>query len=125
MPDAPLLTSQGTTLTFGGVVLGKYLGITGAFKSPAKEIRPLSAAAVDEAGRYLPIYEQTTCDQTTTLEALVSAIDTNLVGSTAELAVVGTGWGWTLPYAYLEDFQVLAKVGDKLRTAFSFKRSLA
>lgn len=118
-----VLTSQGTAIEFGGVSLGKIVGVNGSFSTGAKEIREL-APNVDEAtGQYLSIYEQTMCEQTVELEAIASSFDTSRVGTTGALSVSNVGWSMSFGVAFLESMKVTAKVGDLLRLNYAFKRT--
>ena len=116
-------TSQGTTIVFAGSTLGKIVGVNGSFLTAAKEIRALSPNVAPDTGQYLSIYEQTTCDQTVELEAIVGAYNLADVGTKGPLSVRGVGWSFFFGTAFLESIKLTAKVGDVLRINYSFKRS--
>lgn len=118
----PVLTSQGTTVTFGGVI-GKVVGVTGSFATALKEIRPLAATLDNATGQYLSIYEQTGCDQTMELEVIASTFALADVGAKRGLSVTGSGWSINLGTAICEKITVAAKVGDVLRLTYSFRRT--
>lgn len=116
-------TSQGTTVSFRGSVLGKIVGINGSFATGAKEIRALKNNVAPDTGQYLSIYEKTTCDQTVELEAIAGSFNLANVGTKGSLSVSGVGWSFSFGTAFLESIKVTAKVGDVLRLNYSFKRS--
>jgi len=116
-------SSQGTSVSFAGVTLGKIVGVNGSFSTAAKEIRALSPNVTQDTGQYLSIYEKTTCDQTVELEAIAGSFNLATVGTKGRLSVIGTGWSFTFGTAYLENIKLTAKVGDVLRVSYSFKRS--
>ena len=125
-----LTSSQGTTLTWtktvGGVVaLGRLLDVDMTFNSPLREIKPLSSSALDESGRYLSIYEQTTCDQTINVTALLTSFYVSNVGSKGSLSATGNGWSISFPVSIMENMKVTAKVGDYLRVSYTFRRSFS
>jgi hypothetical protein len=126
-----VITSQGTSLTLtladgGGTInLGKLLDVDMAFNSPLREIKPLRDDALDESGRYLSIYEQTTCDHTMNVSALTTGFSVTSVGKKGSLSAVGVGWSITFPVAIMENMKVVAKVGDYLRVSYTFRRSFS
>jgi hypothetical protein len=117
------VTSQGTTVVFAGSTLGKIVGVNGSFSTTAKEIRALSPNVAQDTGQYLSIYEQTTCEQTVELEAIVGSYNLADVGTKGRLSVTGVGWSFSFGLAILESIKLTAKVGDVLRISYSFKRS--
>ena len=125
-----LTSSQGTSLvwtkTTGGVTaLGRLLDVDMTFNSPLREIKPLSSSALDESGRYLSIYEQTTCDQTINVTALLTSFYVSSVGSKGSLSATGNGWSISFPVSIMENMKVTAKVGDYLRVSYTFRRSFS
>lgn len=118
----PVLTSQGTSVSFGSVI-GKVVSATGSFATALKEIRPLAATLDSSTGQYLSIYEQTGCDQTLELEVIASSFNVAVVGSKQTLTVTGTGWSLNFGQAICEKVTVAAKVADVLRLNYSFRRT--
>jgi hypothetical protein len=119
----PVITSQGTGVTFRGSVLGKVVGVSGSFVSPLKEIRPLTIGVDRDTGQYLCVFEQTLCEQIIEVEAMATSFSLSIVGSTGALSVSGSGWYLNFGIAICENVKVTAKVGDVLRLNYSFRRS--
>lgn len=119
----PALSSQGTSVTFNGGAIGYVVGVNGSFSTGLKEIRLLANAVAPDSGQYLPIYEQTNCEQTVELEVLASSFDIATVGRKGGLSVSGNGWSFSFGTAICESIKVAAKVGDLVRLNCSFKRS--
>lgn len=118
-----LLTSQGTSLSFGGTALGNVVNVNGSFATGAKEIRAMAPNVAPDTGQYLSIYEQTTCEQTVEIEAIATAFVIGSVGTKQALSVSGVGWSFSFGTAFMESMKVSAKVGDLLRITYAFKRS--
>ena len=123
--ESSVLSAQGTAITFNRSPLGYVTDIDGQFNSPPREIHPLNSSAVDEAGRYMNTYEQTTCDHTISVSVIATSFDTSSVGTKAQLLVVGTNWSINFPHAIMESMKVVAKVGDVLRVSYTFRRSFS
>jgi hypothetical protein len=119
----PVSTSQGTTVTFNGRGLGKVISVGGSFSSPHKEIRPLNVGVDSDTGQYLPVFEETLCEQQVDIEAMATSWAIGVVGSKGELAVDGTGWYLNFGIAICENVKLTAKVGDVLRISYTFRRS--
>lgn len=117
------LTSQGTAVTFNGGAIGSVVGVSGSFTTALKEIRPLANTVAPDTGQYLPIYEQTNCEQTVELEVLAGSFDLSTVGAKGPLSVGGVGWSFSFGTAICESIKLTAKVGDLVRLNCSFKRS--
>lgn len=117
------ITSQGTSVSFGGSPIGKLLGVSGSFASPQKEIRALAPNLAGDTGQYLSIYEETTCEQSVELECLAETFSLATVGTKGALSVTGSGWSLSFPAAICENMKVTAKVGDLVRLTYAFKRS--
>lgn len=116
-------TAQGTTLSWGGSI-GRVVSIQVNAASSLREIRPL-AATLDEGGRYLSTYEQTTCDQTIDVELIASSsasISTSDVGLKKSLTVSGPGLSYSAS-AILEKVSFTSKVADILRIQATFRRT--
>jgi len=121
-----VISAQGTTISFGGSNLGKVTDIDAQFNSPSREIHPLMGNSVDEAGRYLSIYEKTVCDHTMSVSAIATSFNTSSVGTKAALTVSGAGgWSINFPHAIMESMKVVAKAGDVLKVSYTFKRSFS
>jgi hypothetical protein len=118
-----MLTSQGTSVSFGATSLGKIVGVNGSFATGTKEIRALAPNVAPDTGQYVSIFEQTTCDQTIELEAIAESFDIGSVGTKNALSVSGVGWSFSFGTAFMENMKVTAKVGDLLRITYAFKRS--
>lgn len=126
MPStSTVISSQGSSVTFGGTSLGKVVSVSGDFSSATKEIRPLSPNLDDATGQYLSIFESTVCDQTVKVESIGAsgAATSSIVGSKQSLIVAGDGWYITFPSAICEKFEITAKVGDVVRFSCAFKRT--
>jgi hypothetical protein len=119
----PVGTSQGTTVTFDGDELGRVVSVSGSFSSPHKEIRPLDVGVDVDTGQYLPVFEQTLCEQQVDIEAMTTAFSFSVVGAKGQLAVSGTGWFLNFGIAICENVKLTAKVGDVLRISYTFRRS--
>lgn len=119
----PVGTSQGTTVTFGGAELGRVVSVIGSFSSPYKEIRPLDIGVDSDTGQYLPVFEETLCEQQVDIEAMTTTFRFRVVGSKGRLAVNGTGWYLNFGIAICENVKLTAKVGDVLRISYTFRRT--
>lgn len=118
-----MITSQGVSLTFGGTYIGRLTDIDGEFTTTLKEIQPLTAEAVDEAGRYLSLYRKSSCDHRMNVSTITTSFDTSTVGGTGQLVASGAGWSICFPFAVLESLKFTAKVGDYLRVNYTFRRT--
>lgn len=118
-----MITAQGSWLLFNGSTLGRITDIDAEFNSPLREIHPLSSGAVDEAGRYMPIFEKTACDHKMSITALAEGFNTAAVGSKGPLVAGGSGWSINFPCAVMESLKCTAKVGDLMRVSYTFRRS--
>lgn len=119
------ISSQGTTVTFNGAGIGKVVGVNGSFASQPRAINELAYNVDSGTQQYLPVYEQTTCEQNIDLECIATSFSTTIVGTKGELSVSGSGWSLSFGVAICADVKVTAKVGDIVRTQYSFKRSYA
>ena len=118
-----MITAQGSWLFFNGSTLGRITDVDAEFNSPLREIHPLSSGAIDEASRYMPIFEKTSCDHKMSISAFAEGFNTASVGTKGPLVASGNGWSINFPCAVMESMKVTAKIGDLLRVSYTFRRS--